>query len=109
MTGDGFDDRFPDDGFDDDAFDDETGPDGPELGDHRRAARWWAVGSIGLALVWLLGLASMVAVFVGLSSRLELSRFSDPGSRRFRVVADVGIALGMLGMLLGFFVALDVV
>ncbi|MEM9710654.1 MAG: hypothetical protein AAGA17_00440 [Actinomycetota bacterium] len=77
-------------------------------GDHRTQARRWAVASLALALVWGFGLASLVGVAAGVPARIELDRWPDDRSRRFRRVADVGIGLGMVGVFLGFLVALEV-
>lgn len=80
-------------------------------GDHRRQARWWAVASLALALVWGFGLASMLAILAGTPARIELARFADddPTSRSYRRIADAGIALGMLGLFVAFLWSLEVV
>ena len=87
----------------DDPADDELG------GDHRRQARRWAVASLLLAVLWGFGVASMLAVAAGVPARIELDRWPDARSRRFRRVADTGLGLGLLGVFAGFLVALDVV
>lgn len=95
--------------------DDGTGPDDPHvvdgvhLGDHRRVARVLAVVAVLAGAVWLWGLGSAVAVVCGLVARLELARFDDATSRRFRLVADVGLGLGLAGGMLLFLVALEVI
>ncbi|MEM9033268.1 MAG: hypothetical protein AAGD18_01650 [Actinomycetota bacterium] len=80
-------------------------------GDHRRQARVWAVASIALALVWGFGLASMLAVIAGAPARIELARFQDEdeSARRYRLVADAGIGLGMFGIFVAFLWSLDVI
>lgn len=78
-------------------------------GDHRRPARRWAVASLVLALVWGFGLVSLLALVAGVPARIELDRWPDERSRRFRRVADAGIGLGLVGVFLGFLVALEVI
>ncbi len=83
--------------------------DGVELGDHRRQARRWAVASVVLGCIWLVGVASVAAVAAGLAARVELARYADPPSQRMRKVADVGLALGLVGFFAGALVALEVI
>lgn len=78
-------------------------------GDHRRPARWMAVASLILALVWGFGLVSLLALVVGVPARIELDRWPDQRSRRFRLVADAGIGVAMFGLFLGFLAALEVI
>lgn len=80
-------------------------------GDHRDRARLWAMASVLLGLAWGFGLASMLAVIAGAPARIELARFQadDARSRRYRIVADAGIALGMLGIFVAFLWSLEVI
>lgn len=78
-------------------------------GDHRRPARRFAVASLVLALVWGFGLVSLVALVAGVPARIELDRWPDERSRRYRRIADTGIGLGLFGVFLGFLVALEVI
>ena len=78
-------------------------------GDHRRPARTWAIASLVLAIVGGFGLVSMLALVAGVPARIELDRWPDDRSRRYRRIADAGIGLGLVGIFVGFLVALEVI
>jgi hypothetical protein len=67
------------------------------------------VGAASQAL-WVVGLgpiAAVLGVVLGLTARLELMRHEDGLARRLRILADVVLALGLVGLFVVGLLALD--
>lgn len=60
-----------------------------------RAAKRWAIGGIGLAVIWLFGVGSLFAILCGFVARFDAQTTT---SRR---LANAAILLGLAGLIVG--------